>query len=92
MARAYRSLGELGTVMLGSPCVHDGVRRVASAAVEAEHEFIKVGIQMPGLDRVMVYAQNSRTNSSRGMLFYRLRQQAVVTAAPVTYGDVVSKN
>ncbi|MFN7041944.1 MAG: IS1595 family transposase, partial [Acidovorax temperans] len=32
-----------------------------------------------------------RTSSSRGMLFYRLLQQAVVTP-PVTYGDVVSKN
>ncbi|MCP3877537.1 MAG: IS1595 family transposase, partial [Sulfitobacter sp.] len=32
-----------------------------------------------------------RTSSSRGMLFYRLLQQAVVTP-PVPYGDVVSKN
>lgn len=31
---------------------------------------------------------NRRTSNSRGMLFYRLLQQAVVTA-PVTYEDVV---
>ena len=33
---------------------------------------------------------NRRTSNSRGMLFYRLLQQAVVTP-PVTYADVVSK-
>ncbi len=38
-----------------------------------------------------VFRFNRRTSSSRGMLFYRLLQQAVVTA-PVTYGDVVFKN
>ena len=38
-----------------------------------------------------VFRFNRRTSSSRGMLFYRLLQQAVVTP-PVTYGDVVSKN
>ena len=31
---------------------------------------------------------NRRTSGSRGMLFYRLLQQAVVTA-PVTYDSVV---
>ncbi|MFN7042519.1 MAG: IS1595 family transposase, partial [Acidovorax temperans] len=38
-----------------------------------------------------VFRFNRRTSNSRGMLFYRLLQQAVVTP-PVTYGDVVSKN
>jgi hypothetical protein len=38
-----------------------------------------------------VFRFNRRSSSSRGMLFYRLLQQAVVTS-PVTYGDVVQKN
>ncbi|MBT2300495.1 hypothetical protein J7E70_08470 [Variovorax paradoxus] len=33
---------------------------------------------------------NCRPPASRGLLFYRLLQQAVVTA-PVTYGDVVKR-
>ena len=37
-----------------------------------------------------VFRFNRRTSSSRGMLVYRLLQQAVLTA-PVTYGDVVCK-
>ena len=35
-----------------------------------------------------VFRFNRRTSASRGMLFYRLLQQAVVTD-PVTYDDVV---
>jgi hypothetical protein len=35
-----------------------------------------------------VFRFNRRTSASRGMLFYRLLQQAVVTD-PVTYHDVV---
>jgi hypothetical protein len=35
-----------------------------------------------------VFRFNRRTSNSRGMLFYRLMQQAVVTA-PVTYRSVV---
>jgi hypothetical protein len=38
-----------------------------------------------------VFRFNRRTSSSRGMLFYRLLQQAVVTE-PVTYEDVVRKS
>lgn len=34
---------------------------------------------------------NRRTSGSRGMLFYRLLQQAVDTA-PVTYADVIQSN
>jgi hypothetical protein len=37
-----------------------------------------------------VFRCNRPTSGSRGMLFYRLLQQAVVTA-PVIYEDVVSK-
>ncbi|MCP4047695.1 MAG: transposase, partial [Gammaproteobacteria bacterium] len=37
-----------------------------------------------------VFRFNRRTSKSRGMLFYRLLQQAVVTA-PVTYRDVTKK-
>jgi len=36
-----------------------------------------------------VFRFNRRTSSSRGMLFYRLLQQAVATQ-PVTYAQVVS--
>jgi hypothetical protein len=35
-----------------------------------------------------VFRFNHRTSRSRGMLFYRLLQQAVVTN-PLTYGDIV---
>ena len=35
-----------------------------------------------------VFRFNRRTSGSRGMLFYRLLQQAVVTD-PVTYADIV---
>ena len=37
-----------------------------------------------------VFRFNRRTSASRGMLFYRLLQQAVVSE-PVTYEDVVQK-
>ncbi|MDE2130388.1 MAG: IS1595 family transposase, partial [Betaproteobacteria bacterium] len=37
-----------------------------------------------------VFRFNRRTSNSRGLLFYRLLQQAVATA-PVTYRDVVRK-
>jgi hypothetical protein len=37
-----------------------------------------------------VFRFNRRTSGSRGMLFYRLLQQAVATV-PVTYAQVVSK-
>ena len=37
-----------------------------------------------------VFRFNRRTSKSRGVLFYRLLQQAIVTA-PVTYRDVTKK-
>ena len=42
---------------------------------------------MPGLSE-FVFRFNRRSSSSRGMLFYRLLQQAVVTE-PLTYDSVV---
>ena len=38
-----------------------------------------------------VFRFNRRTSNSRGMLFYRLLQQAVATP-PVTYADVVGQD
>ena len=51
------------------------------------------GVKPGQLDRYLdefVFRFNRRTSGSRGMLFYRLLQQAVVTE-PVTYEDVVQK-
>ncbi|MDQ2733704.1 MAG: IS1595 family transposase [Pseudomonadota bacterium] len=99
---AYLSLGKLGyehrrtVIPLSDVPAHvsmAGVHRVASlikrwilgthhGAVEPEH-----------LDAYLdefVFRFNRRTSASRGMLFYRLLQQAVVTE-PVTYEDVVRK-
>ena len=70
-----------------------GVHRVASlvqrwilgmhhGAVQPEH----LGAYLDEF----VFRFNRRTSSSRGMLFYRLLQQAVVTG-PVTYANVVKK-
>jgi transposase-like protein len=100
---AYRSLGDLGydhqrTVMLGS----DVPAHVSMAEVHRVASLVKRwilgthhgSVQPEHLDAYLdefVFRFNRRTSSSRGMLFYRLLQQAVVTA-PVTYGDVVSKN
>ncbi|MEY4268201.1 MAG: hypothetical protein RIS90_2736 [Pseudomonadota bacterium] len=100
---AYRSLGDLGyehqrTVMLGSDVPAHvsmaGVHRVASLVKRWILGTHHGSVQPEHLDAYLdefVFRFNRRTSSSRGMLFYRLLQQAVVTA-PVTYGDVVSKN
>lgn len=97
---AYRSLKELGythhrNIMLGSDTAAHvsmaGVHRVASlikrwvmgthhGAVHPEH-----------LDTYLeefVFRFNRRKSRSRGMLFFRLLEQAVITD-PVTYRDVV---
>lgn len=99
---AYRSLGELGydhqpTVMLGSDVPAHvsmaGVHRVASLIKRWILGTHHGSIQPEHLDAYLdefVFRFNRRTSSSRGMLFYRLLQQAVVTA-PVTYEDVVRK-
>lgn len=100
---AYRSLGELGydhqrTVILGSDAPAHvsmaGVHRVASLVKRWILGTHHGSVQPEHLDAYLdefVFRFNRRTSSSRGMLFYRLLQQAVVTG-PVTYDDVVSKN
>lgn len=99
---AYRSLKDLGykhrqTVMLGSNVPAHvsmaGVHRVASLIkrwlVGTHHG----AIQPEQLDYYLdefVFRFNRRNSNSRGMLFYRLLQQAVATN-PVTYQDVTLK-
>ena len=99
---AYRSLGELGydhqrTVMLGSDVPAHvsmaGVHRVASLVQRWILGTHHGSVQPEHLDAYLdefVFRFNRRTSNSRGMLFYRLLQQAVATA-PVTYQDVVRK-
>src|SRR5678810_985575 len=99
---AYRSLGELGyehrrTVMPGSDAPAHvsmaGVHRVASPIKRWILGTHHGSVQPEHLDAYLnefVFRFNRRTSASRGMLFYRLLQQAVVTE-PVTYEDVVRK-
>ncbi|MGY8903634.1 MAG: IS1595 family transposase [Burkholderiales bacterium] len=99
---AYRSLTELGfthqrTVMLGSDVPAHvsmaGVHRVAALVQRWILGTHHGSVQPEHLDAYLdefVFRFNRRTSNSRGMLFYRLLQQAVVTA-PVTYRDVVRK-
>ena len=97
---AYRSLSGLGyehqrTVMLGSDVPAHvsmaGVHRVASLVkrwiLGTHHGSVQPGHLDAYLDE-FVFRFNRRTSSSRGMLFYRLLQQAVVSE-PVTYDNVV---
>jgi transposase-like protein len=96
---AYRSLGELGyvherTVMLGSDVPAHvsmaGVHRVAALVQRWVLGTHHGSIQPEHLDAYLdefVFRFNRRSSSSRGMLFYRLLQQAVVTE-PVTYAQV----
>lgn len=97
---AYRSLSELGydhqrTVMLGSDVPAHvsmaGVHRVASLVkrwiLGTHHGSVQPGHLDAYLDE-FVFRFNRRTSGSRGMLFFRLLQQAVVTQ-PVTYDSVV---
>ena len=99
---AYRALKELGydhqhTVMLGSEVPAHvsmaGVHRVAALIKRWILGTHYGSVQPEHLDAYLdefVFRFNRRSSSSRGMLFYRLLQQAVATA-PVTYGDVVKK-
>ena len=99
---AYRTLPELGyvhqrTVMLGSDVAAHvsmpGVHRVAALLKRWILGTHHGAVQPAHLDAYLdefVFRFNRRSSSSRGMLFYRLLQQAVVTN-PVTYGDVVQK-
>ncbi|MBA4342576.1 MAG: IS1595 family transposase [Methylibium sp.] len=97
---AYRSLSELGyehqrNVMLGSDVPAHvsmaGVHRVASLIKRWILGTHHGSVQPEHLDAYLdefVFRFNRRTSSSRGMLFYRLMQQAVLTD-PVTYADIV---
>jgi len=98
---AYRSLTELGyhhqrTVMLGSDVPAHvsmaGVHRVAALVQRWILGTHHGSVQPEHLDAYLdefVFRFNRRTSGSRGMLFYRLLQQAVVTE-PVTYAQVAS--
>ncbi len=97
---AYRTLSELGydhrrTVMLGSDVPAHvsmaGVHRVASLVKRWVLGTHHGSVQPAHLDAYLdefVFRFNRRTSTSRGLLFYRLLQQAVVTE-PVTYDSVV---
>ena len=99
---AYRSLSKLGyhhqrNVMLGAAVAAHvsmaGVHRVASLVKRWIMGTHHGSVQPEHLDAYLdefVFRFNRRTSGSRGMLFYRLLQQAVVTD-PVTYEDVVRK-
>ena len=97
---AYRSLSKIGfehsrQVMLGaeSPAhvTMPGVHRVASLVkrwiLGTHHGSVQPGHLDAYLDE-FVFRFNRRTSTSRGMLFYRLMQQAAATA-PVTYQSVI---
>lgn len=99
---AYRSLKDLGydhqrKVMLGSDTPAHvsmaGVHRVASLVKRWMLGTHHGSVQPEHLDAYLdefVFRFNRRTSGSRGLLFYRLLQQAVVTD-PYTYADVVRK-
>lgn len=96
---AYRSLAELGftrqrTVMLGSdapaPVSMAGVHRVAALVQRWILGTYHGSVQSEHLEAYLdefVFRFNRRTSNSRGMLCYRLLQQAVGTP-PLTYRDV----
>lgn len=70
---------------------HCGVHRVASLIKRWILGTHHGSVQPEHLDAYLdefVFRFNRRTSSSRGMLFYRLMQQAVATD-PVTYADIV---
>ena len=97
---AYRSLASLGyahqrNVLLGADepahVTLAGVHRVASLVKRWILGTHHGAVQPEHLDAYLdefVFRFNRRTSGSRGMLFYRLLQQAVVTD-PVTYADIV---
>jgi hypothetical protein len=99
---AYRALDELGfdhesRVQLGSitpPHVSlAGVHRVAALLKRWILGTHHGALQPEHLDAYLeefVFRFNRRSSKSRGMLFFRLLQQAVATG-PVTYDDVVGK-
>jgi len=85
-------------VMLGSDVPAHvsmaGVHRVAALVQRWILGTHHGSVQPEHLDAYLdefVFRFNRRTSSSRGMLFYRLLQQAVATQ-PVTYAQVVSSS
>jgi len=100
---AYRSVASSGYehdrhVMLGSETpAHvsmPGVHRVASLVkrwIMGTHHGAIQPHQVDAYLDEFVFRFNRRTSRSRGLLFYRLMQQAV-TASTITYGDITSKN
>ncbi len=100
---AYRSLAELGysherKVMLGSVVAAHvsmpGVHRVASLIKRwllGTHQGSVLPEQLDFYLEEFVFRFNRRTSRSRGMLFYRLMEQAVSTP-PITYADITRKN
>ena len=98
---AYNKLEQKGykhrrTVHLGSDIpAHDtmpGVHRVAALLQRWLLGTHHGAIQPKQLDYYLdefVFRFNRRTSKSRGLLFYRLLEQAVVTA-PVTYQKVIA--
>ncbi len=99
---AYRNLEEAGyehrrTVHLGSDRPpHEsmpGVHRVASLLQRWIMGTLHGAVQPKHLDYYLdefVFRFNRRTSRSRGLLFYRLLQQAVLTA-PVTYARIAAQ-
>ena len=100
---AYRSLGKLGyeherRAHLGSATPAHvsmaGVHRVASLLKRWLLGTHHGSVQPEHLDAYLdefVFRFNRRTSSSRGLLFYRLLEQAVLTE-PLTYEQVVQKH
>lgn len=98
---AYKRIENIGyrhrkTVHLGSDTpAHEsmpGVHRVASLLQRWMMGTHHVAVQPGQLDYYLdefVFRFNRRTSRSRGLLFYRLLQQAVMTE-PVTYGKIVA--
>jgi hypothetical protein len=93
---SHRGYAHQKTVMLGSDVpAHQsmpGVHRVASLVQRWILGTHHGAVQPEHLDAYLdefVFRFNRRTSRSRGLLFYRLLQQAVATG-PVTYNDVLS--
>lgn len=101
-SQAYRSLHEHGytrqkIVHLGSPnpahVTMPGVNRVASLLKRWLLGTHQGSVQSDQLDYYLdeyTFRFNRRTSRSRGLLFYRLLEQAVETG-PVTYQEIVRK-
>jgi hypothetical protein len=97
---AYRSLNDLGyghqrTVMLGAEqpahVSMAGVHRVAALVqrwILGTHHGAVQPAHMDAYLNEFVFRFNQRTSNSRGLLFYRLLEQAM-QASPYTYSDII---